>query len=189
MKFFLYPAELTQANCELVFLPLFQDQIPLKGEIGFFDWYLDGRISRLLRQGKLKGTFGESGLLHGAGKFQVEKVLVIGLGESWGLAKRAEPVSSLVVDVISKLKVSHFAMAIPGRLLPHQDYENLAAQVIQGLADSGGHRQFPQVIEIYEPDRRFFQYLSTYFSDQVGNWGPDITYETRGATGPSSSGA
>lgn len=184
MRFILYPVELVHANCELVFLPLFQDQVPLKGETGLFDWYLDGRISRLLREGKLKGTFGEAGLLHGAGKFRVEKVLVMGLGESWGLAKRAEPVSSLIVDVVSKLKVSHFAMAIPGRRLPHQDYEILAVQVIQGLADSSGHRQFPQRIEIYEPDRRFFQYLSTYFSGQVGNWGPDITYEACEATGP-----
>lgn len=178
MKFRLFPQPLIRVSSELVFLPLFQDQIPLKGEIGTFDWYLCARISRLLREHRLRGRFGESALLQGAGKFPVDKILVIGLGESWGLVKRAGAVSSLIIDVVSKLRVGRLAMAVPGRGLPHQDFEPLAEAVLKGLADSGSTREFPSEIEIYEADRVNFQYLIYFLEGQARHWGPGITFES-----------
>ena len=48
--------------------------------LGKVDWYLAGAVSRVAVDGKFTGGVGSAALFHPSGKFQVEKILVLGLG-------------------------------------------------------------------------------------------------------------
>lgn len=53
--------------------------------LGKVDWYLAGAVSRLTADGKFTGGLGSAALFHPSGKFQVEKILVLGLGARTGV--------------------------------------------------------------------------------------------------------
>ena len=53
--------------------------------LGKVDWYLAGAVSRVAVDGKFTGGVGSAALFHPSGKFQVEKILVLGLGPRAGV--------------------------------------------------------------------------------------------------------
>lgn len=58
----------------------FQDIPVPRNTLGKVDWYLSGAISRVSVDGKFTRALGTAAIFHPAGKFQVEKILVVGLG-------------------------------------------------------------------------------------------------------------
>ncbi|HTG00059.1 MAG TPA: M17 family peptidase N-terminal domain-containing protein [Nitrospirota bacterium] len=58
----------------------FDDIRPLKGEAGRLDWILCGALSRLILDGKIRGSLGEAALLTARGKVRAGKLFLIGLG-------------------------------------------------------------------------------------------------------------
>ncbi|MGH7371510.1 MAG: M17 family peptidase N-terminal domain-containing protein [Candidatus Methylomirabilales bacterium] len=81
------------------------EDIPVpRHTLGKVDWYLAGAVSRLAVDGKFTGGVGSVALFHPSGKFQVEKILVLGLGPRAGvnpstLQSAARHLQSLLHDL------------------------------------------------------------------------------------------
>jgi hypothetical protein len=109
---------LDRLQTELVVLPFFSDERPLRGAAALIDWRLCGALSRKLMAGHLEGEFGEKGLFTNPPKLQAESLLLVGLGPSEcfeaGTAGRA---CRLIVEALRDAKVSTAAMTLPGRSL------------------------------------------------------------------------
>ena len=100
---------------ELLALPFFADERPLRGAAGLVDWRLCGRLSRLLATERVTGAPGETTLLP-AQRLPFQKLLLFGLGEAdrFDEVRYRDAVRELR-QVIERLGVSRYALALPGR--------------------------------------------------------------------------
>ena len=73
--------DITQQREGAVIVNLFQGATSPEGATGAVDKALDGAISRLIKDGEIKGKKGEVTLIHTLGKMAVSRVLVAGLGK------------------------------------------------------------------------------------------------------------
>ncbi len=71
---------LEEVHGEVLVLFHFQDIPVPRNTLGKVDWYLSGAVSRVSVDGKFTGALGTAAIFHPAGKFQVDKILVLGLG-------------------------------------------------------------------------------------------------------------
>lgn len=69
-----------RTGAELVGVPLFQDERPLRGSAGRADWRLCGKLSALVACGELRGAPGEAALVATFGGLRTPRLLVIGAG-------------------------------------------------------------------------------------------------------------
>ncbi|MFQ5846772.1 MAG: M17 family peptidase N-terminal domain-containing protein [Candidatus Methylomirabilales bacterium] len=74
------PDSLQEVTGDTLVLFHFEDIPVPRNSLGTVDWYLSGAVSRLAVDGKFTGALGSAVLFHPAGKFRVEKILVLGLG-------------------------------------------------------------------------------------------------------------
>ena len=65
---------LDQLQTELMVLPFFSDERPLRGATGLIDWRLCGTLSRKLMAGYLDGRFGEDEAVQSKRLFRVRHV-------------------------------------------------------------------------------------------------------------------
>ena len=100
---------------ELLALPVFSDERPLRGAAGIVDWRLCGRLSRLLIDGHVQATLGEATLYPGR-LLPFGKLLVFGMGpaKEFGDA-RFRRVARDLVRAVDKLAVKRWAIPLPGR--------------------------------------------------------------------------
>lgn len=116
----------------------FEDVPVPKNTLGKVDWFLSGAVSRLALDGKFTGALGSAALLHPAGKFQVEKILVLGLGlrahvDSTTLQTAARHLRSL----LDNLQARSVHIALPDLAhIPPQEAINL----LSGTLRSPGER-------------------------------------------------
>lgn len=110
------PDSLDELQSEIIVLPFFVDERPLRGAAALLDWRLCGALSRKLMAGYVDGHFGEKALVTALPKLRSEALLLVGLGESkgfdTGLALKA---CSLIAQTLIEAKVSTAALALPGR--------------------------------------------------------------------------
>lgn len=100
---------------ELLVAPFFSDERPLRGPAGLADWRLCGRLSRLLRAGRLDGALGETALMP-APRLAFGKLLLVGLGETDAFDEaRFRQVARAVAGIVARLGVTRYALALPGR--------------------------------------------------------------------------
>lgn len=99
-----------------IFVP--SDERPLGGAAGYADWRLCGQLSRLLVDGFLEGTRGESLLLPSAGRLGPGRVVVLGVGPRAQAGDPAAIRSALeqAADVLNRVRVDSVAIELPGRV-------------------------------------------------------------------------
>jgi hypothetical protein len=61
-------------------LTFFRDERPLRGAAGLVDWRLCGRLSRLIKQGRMRGERGETLLMPPGRRLPYERLILFGLG-------------------------------------------------------------------------------------------------------------
>ena len=92
-----------EVNNDLLVLLLFEDTRPLKATAGWVDWRLNGRLSRLILNGKIQGSCGESMLMPSEGRLDSKEVLLFGIGKK---EKLSDPeVASLIDMILKKLEL------------------------------------------------------------------------------------
>ncbi len=73
--------DITRTKADAIIVNLFEGTKKLDGDIASIDKALDGAISRLIRQGEIKGKLKELTLVHSLGKLPSGRVVVAGLGK------------------------------------------------------------------------------------------------------------
>jgi hypothetical protein len=71
---------ITQVDSQAAVLYLYSDMRPPKGAAGMADWYMNGFISKLMKQGKISGRLNEVALLATQGRIAAPKALILGMG-------------------------------------------------------------------------------------------------------------
>jgi hypothetical protein len=105
-----------QATGDAIAVAIFSDQRPLRGAAGLLDWRLCGRLSRLIRAGRLRGEYGEALLLPSAGRLPVGKVLLFGAGVQGQFGEeRYRDVMRRMQHKLLAMGARRFLLAPPGR--------------------------------------------------------------------------
>ncbi len=107
---------LDELQAEVIVLPFFADERPLRGAAGWVDWRTCGALSRRLLAGYIDGRFGEKSLLASPPKLEAESILLVGLGHSRSFELRvAQRACALIAATIAEGSFSTVALALPGR--------------------------------------------------------------------------
>ncbi|MBN2574642.1 MAG: hypothetical protein JXP73_08740 [Deltaproteobacteria bacterium] len=100
---------------DVLAVPVWSDLRPLRGAAGLLDWRLCGRLSQLLREGRLCGAPGEK-LLLATNRIAWQRVLAVGVGDSRDFDDdgfRSAIVCCL--EALRRLGGNSLAIAFPGR--------------------------------------------------------------------------
>jgi hypothetical protein len=121
-------------------VPCFVDERPLQGLAGYIDWRSCGMLSRLVRSGWWSGAAGEALLMPTRVGLPVERLVLVGLGDSRDVTPTNAGTSiAAVVDVAHRLRPRSVLMAMPGLA---QEREVVEA-VFTGLARALAHGPLP----------------------------------------------
>lgn len=114
-------ASLDELKTELLCLPVFTDERPLRGAAGLCDWRLCGRLSQLVVRGDLEGTFDKALLMPPPERrLLAERILCLGAGLRSELSEsRLRALLHALLGRVLALRVRTVALALPhGFVLP-----------------------------------------------------------------------
>jgi hypothetical protein len=105
-----------EAGGDALVLTFFRDERPLRGAAGLADWRLCGRLSRLIKLGRIRGEPGESLLMPPGRRLPFRRIVLFGLGS-------ARPFDEGVFrghvrrirDVMKRAGIHEYAVQPPGR--------------------------------------------------------------------------
>jgi hypothetical protein len=137
--------DILTVDAEAVVVGFHEDVRPLQGGAGMLDWVLCGALSRLIKEGRIRGALGEVALTTTAGKFSADKIFLIGMG-------RRSDASAATLHRIARTAAESLVAAGVGRaaidLFPLQarpDREALMT-VKQGLDEGAADRPLQVVL-------------------------------------------
>ncbi|MCP4003283.1 MAG: hypothetical protein GY725_03725 [bacterium] len=133
----LFPGPATLAQAETCLVPVPEDERPLRGDAGWIDWRLCGRISEQLRSGYVSGMPGEAALLPGGVPLHISRILLVGVGPSALLA--GGPLANAMRGAVSKLlalQCGAALLACPGSIDLQSEAASLLSGVVQGLSEA-----------------------------------------------------
>ncbi|MCB9564074.1 MAG: leucyl aminopeptidase [Kofleriaceae bacterium] len=109
-------AKWDETSRDTLVLPVFRDERPLRGAAGLVDWRLCGRLSRLIKKGKVSGERGETLMMPPGRRLRFGRLMIFGLGESndYGEARFREDVR-WIRKVADDAGVTEYAVEPPGR--------------------------------------------------------------------------
>lgn len=105
------------AGSDALAIGFFTDERPLRGAAGLADWRLCGRLSRLLKAGRLSGVRGEATIVPPAGaRLAFPRLLLFGLGDTSGFGEpRYREEVRRMRGVLHKAGIKKYAVQPPGR--------------------------------------------------------------------------
>lgn len=103
-----------RVRADLVAVPLFSGERPLRGGVGRADWRLCGKLSELVAADRLVGEPGEAALIATFGGLRVPLLLVLGAGprEGFDVARFQATVEESVARAL-RLRVLRLALPFP----------------------------------------------------------------------------
>ncbi len=123
---------------EAVALPFFEDERPLRGAAGLCDWRLCGRLSRVLRSGRVTGALGEVTLVPVRPRLPFDKMLLVGAGASEGFdAARSRAVMARVFEVAAGLRLRNLVLSLPGRATGAAAPGEAMRWFLEGVGEAG----------------------------------------------------
>jgi hypothetical protein len=105
-----------EASADALLLTFFRDERPLRGAAGLADWRLCGRLSRLIKLGRLRGERGETLLMPAGFRLPFRRIILFGLGGAgpFGDDQFRDHVRR-IRQVARQAGVRDFALQPPGR--------------------------------------------------------------------------
>jgi len=105
-----------EAGGDALILTFFRDERPLRGAAGLADWRLCGRLSRLIKLGRIRGERGETLLMPPGHRLPYRRLILFGLGSEMpfgddvfrGHVRR-------IRNIARRAGIHDFALQPPGR--------------------------------------------------------------------------
>jgi leucyl aminopeptidase len=120
-------------------VPVFKGKGALAGPAIAVDKLLGGAVSRLVKQGEIKGRLGEVTILHTMGRIPSERIAVVGLGEKDKMdGETLRSASGSLVTRARALGVKHLGAALFGAGVKKTTYQ-LSAQLMAEGAVLGSY--------------------------------------------------
>ena len=137
MKTKLLSIDIDRIETEVVVLPFFSDEKPLKGAAGLIDWRMRGKISRLISQGRISGDKGESTLFLPDSRISAKKIIMSGLGDSSKFNERElKEAGGKIIQQMLHIDARDFTIAIPPKKLTSLESTDATGALIRGMAAS-----------------------------------------------------
>ena len=131
---------LDEVSAELCACAIWKEERPIGGLAGLLDWRLAGRISKLAKDGFLKGDLGEVMFLPGRPRLPFDKILVLGLGERESFGDEAfRAATRKLVKALEGMHVRRAVVELPGRADGMIDAERATELVLECVGDSVAH--------------------------------------------------
>lgn len=100
---------------DVLVVPIWSDVRPLRGPTGLLDWRLCGKLSQMIREGRVSGSTGEK-LLLVTGRVPWHRVLGIGAGASAAFSDGVfRATLECALDAARGIGAVRIAIALPGR--------------------------------------------------------------------------
>jgi hypothetical protein len=117
-------------------VPVWSDVRPLRGATGLLDWRLCGRLSQMIREGRVSGAAHEK-LLLVTTRIPWRRVLAVGVGASTAFDEDAfRSTIDCSLKALRGIGASSIAMALPGRDIDLICPDRAARQFMAVLAQS-----------------------------------------------------
>jgi Cytosol aminopeptidase family, N-terminal domain len=130
-------ARIDVLRMEVLALPFFVDERPLKGAAGLCDWRLCGALSRLLEGGRVTGSTEEVTLVPGRPRLPFEKLILFGEGAAADFdMATAERVTARMLTTLAGLRLRSVALSLPGRGRALVEPGEAIRWFLQGIAES-----------------------------------------------------
>lgn len=116
------PQDLDSFDGDLIVAVVGEDERPLRASNAWLDWRLYGSITDLIVHKRFSGFLGEKCLLPTYGKFQFDRLVLLGGGKvfedeihpsSEGGAARWMEIALLIAKTIESLKVEKLGLSLP----------------------------------------------------------------------------
>jgi hypothetical protein len=132
---------------EAILAPFFKDERPLTGVLGLIDWRLCGFVSRLILNGVVVGSLGETVLVPLRPRFAADKLFLFGLGEQaqWDESLQ-QSVTERMLNVGTAARVRALALVLPGR----STGKVRAAAAMESFVRATAHRREPDEVVLIE---------------------------------------
>jgi hypothetical protein len=128
------PVDLQESD--LLITTLFQDERPLRGSVGWVDWRLNGKLSSLLIENKMKGEWKEKILIPSEGRISPRLILLFGLGEVRGYSYlTVREIVPFIMETLRNLKASHLCFSLPFGQEYNVDCGKLTEVLLEGITD------------------------------------------------------
>ncbi|MBI4208313.1 MAG: hypothetical protein HY538_01225 [Deltaproteobacteria bacterium] len=126
-----------ELSCDLLMVPFYQGQRPPRGDAGWIDWRLYGRLSQWLLDGKVVDDSFESILLTSEGKLQSPWILLVGLGED----KKIPPLQgkswiARILKIGMRLRVESLAISLSFAQQIHLPVQEIGEGIVEALQES-----------------------------------------------------
>ncbi|MBM4338554.1 MAG: hypothetical protein FJ110_03315 [Deltaproteobacteria bacterium] len=142
---------------DLLIATFFQDERPLRGSIGWVDWRLNGMLSRLLIENKLKGEWKERILIPSEGRISSRLILLFGLGEVRGYSYlTVREIMPFIMETLKNLNASRLCLSLPFGEEYHVDCGKLTLVLLEGITDR---------LDQYPSDREWIENLTLSFGE------------------------
>lgn len=137
MKTRLLSTDIDRIETEVVVLPFFSDERPLKGAAGLVDWRMGGKISKLINQGRISGEKGESTLLLPEYRISADKILMAGLGDSSRFNEgELKEAGAKIVQQMVHMNVKNFTIVPPPKKLSCLESTDATGAIMRGIVAS-----------------------------------------------------
>lgn len=118
-RFSFLPADLSRWDAgpggDVIVVPIWTNVRPLRGTAGLVDWRLCGKVSQVIREGRLSGALGEK-LLLVTNRLRWRRVLIVGLGETDAFTSDTSRAAiDFSLQALHGIGSSNIAIALPGR--------------------------------------------------------------------------
>ena len=145
---------------ECLVLGFFSDERPPKGNGGFVDWRLNGLVSRLIAEGRIRGDFSERVLIDAHRRIPSQKVVLFGLGKRRELSlETLRDAGARMAETAVRIHSLDFAVEVPGAGRSLLDVAEMTTHFTTGMFDflSGDVQHLTSVTPCLLSDESFFQ--------------------------------
>ena len=126
-----------ELTAQIIIILLFQDQSVFGEFSEDINQCLNGTVSRLMEEGTINRTYGETVLIASDGRIRAPKILLLGLGESSLLTyEKLKELSSTMPQIMAKLQMSSFATLLPSIDASKYDYSLVVKSFLEGIISS-----------------------------------------------------
>ncbi|MGQ9647752.1 MAG: M17 family peptidase N-terminal domain-containing protein, partial [Thermodesulfobacteriota bacterium] len=123
-------------ECELLVSGFFEDERPLKGTSGLIDWRLNGRLSHLLKEGRMTGEWQETTLIPSRGRLTPPFILLLGLGKVRDYSTlRLRALFPHLFETLRNLRSSAICFSFPANEQYNVDCGKSAEVLLEAMAD------------------------------------------------------
>jgi len=114
MRIHVTTESLDRLRRECLVLGFFSDERPPRGNGGFVDWRLNGLVSRLIAEGRIRGDFSERVLIESQRRIPPQKIVLFGLGKRGELSyETLREAGARMTETAVRIHCFDFAVEVP----------------------------------------------------------------------------